>query len=66
MTMCCAAFLDPERASFNIDNNPNEVETYLRWLGCPLKNIVKGNPVFPGIKNAKEANFSMHVARPKR
>lgn len=51
--------------TFDMGNDPNEIEGYLRQSGYQISNIVKGDPVFPGRSSAAEARFSVHVARPK-
>ena len=51
--------------TFDIGNNPDEIESYLDECGYKIRNVVKGNPVFPGRAGAKAARFSMHVAWPK-
>lgn len=52
--------------TFDMGNNPSEIQAYLTECGYQLQNIVRGDPVFPGRSNAKIAKFSVHIARPKR
>jgi FkbM family methyltransferase len=51
--------------TFDMGNDPNEIEAYLRQFGYQIRNVVKGDPVFPGRASAAEARFSVHVARPR-
>lgn len=60
---CCV--FEFGQTTFDMGNNPDEIEDYLRRFGYKLKNIVKGNPVFPGRSNAEMASFSMHIAMPE-
>jgi len=60
---CCV--FEFGQTTFDMGNNPDEIETYLRQLGYQIRNIVKGDPVFPGRSSAETARFSMHIATPK-
>jgi hypothetical protein len=40
----------------------NEIEAYLTELGYKLRNMVSGDPIFPGRETAHSACFSMHAA----
>lgn len=61
---CCV--FEFGQTTFDMGNSPNEIENYLRELGYSLKNVVTGNPIFPGGSQVKKAQFSVHVARPKK
>jgi len=50
--------------TFDMGNTPENIEIYLAHLGYSIRNIVPGNRPFPGRKNARTAQFSMHVAEP--
>jgi FkbM family methyltransferase len=52
------------QTTFDMGNNPDEIETHLAHSGYELRNIVPGGPVFPGRESAHSARFSMHVAKP--
>lgn len=52
------------QTTFDMKNDPDDIEMYLRDLGYGIRNIVKGDPVFPGRDSAKNASFSMHIATP--
>jgi hypothetical protein len=46
-------------------NRPEEIEDFLGEMNYKVRNIVKGNPVFPGRESVEAAKFSMHVATPQ-
>lgn len=50
--------------TFDMGNNPSEIDAYLRGCGYKIRNVVKRDPVFPGSRGARSARFSMHVATP--
>lgn len=50
--------------TFDMGNDPNEIEAYLKQFGYRTRNVVKGNPVFPGRSSAAESRFSVCVAIP--
>lgn len=50
------------QTTFDMGNNPDEIEDYLTGLGYKLRNIVAGDPIFPGRESVRTACFSMHVA----
>jgi FkbM family methyltransferase len=60
---CCV--FEFGQTTFDMGNNPDDIEAYLTGLRYRLRNMVKGNPVFPGRASAKTARFSMHVATPR-
>ncbi len=51
--------------TFDMGNTPAMIESYLAQVGYRIRNIVPGNPCFPGRKNAMSAKFSIHVAEPR-
>ncbi|MDT7602594.1 MAG: hypothetical protein QOF61_591 [Acidobacteriota bacterium] len=57
----CVAF-EFGQTTFDMGNRPEEIEAYLTGLGYVIRNVVKGNQVFPGRARAATAQFSMHVA----
>ncbi len=59
----CIAF-EFGQTTFDMNNDPTEIEKYLTALGYVLRNIVEGDPVFPGRQSAQTACFSMHIATP--
>jgi FkbM family methyltransferase len=54
------------QTTFDMGNSPEGIEAYLRGAGYELRNLVAGDPVFPGRESAQTACFSMHVATPAR
>ena len=53
------------QTTFDMGNRPEEIEDYLQEMNYNVRNIVKGNPVFPGRESVETAKFSMHVATPR-
>ncbi len=51
--------------TFDMGNSPDAIEEYFAGLGYTLRNIVSGDPVFPGRRSAEAARFSMHVVMPE-
>lgn len=54
------------QTTFDMGNSPDQIESYLKEAGYELRNVVKGDPVFPGHESAQAARYSMHVATPAR
>ena len=52
------------QTTFDMGNSPERIEAYLRDAGYELRNLVAGDPVFPGGESARTACYSMHVATP--
>ena len=52
------------QTTFDMGNSPERIEAYLRDVGYELRNLVAGDPVFPGGESAQTARYSMHVATP--
>ncbi|MFN2480548.1 MAG: FkbM family methyltransferase [Pyrinomonadaceae bacterium] len=52
------------QTTFDMSNSPEEIESLLGGFGYRLRNIVEGDPAFPGRASAQEARYSMHVAMP--
>jgi len=52
------------QTTFDMGNSPEQVESYLKGAGYELRNVVGGDPVFPGRASAQTALYSMHVATP--
>lgn len=53
------------QTTFDMGNRPEELEDFLGEMNYEVRNIVEGNPVFPGRKSVETAKFSMHVATPR-
>lgn len=52
--------------TFDMGNTPDQIETFLKDCGYNIRNIMKGNPIFPGRKSSKTAQFSLHIATPRK
>jgi FkbM family methyltransferase len=52
------------QATFDMGNSPAEIETYLKEMNYKIRNIVKGDPIFPGRESVEAAKYSMHIATP--
>jgi len=54
------------QATYDMGNDPAQIEGCLKDSGYTIRNIIKGAPVFPGRENRENAGFSMHIATPDR
>lgn len=52
--------------TFDMGNHPKQIEDYLHDCGYRVKNLISGEPNFPGRDNVLNAQFSMHIATPKQ
>lgn len=52
------------QTTFDMGNKPGEIEEFLSGMGYNIRNIVKGDPVFPGRGGVETARYSMHIATP--
>lgn len=59
----CIAF-EFGQTTFDMNNEPDDIEAYLKEVGYVLRNIVKSDPVFPGREGSQTACCSMHLATP--
>ena len=59
----CATF-EFGQTTFDMGNTPEQIESYLRDAGYELRNVVAGDPVFPGRESVQTARYSMHLATP--
>ena len=60
---CC--IFEFGQTTFDMGNNPKMISYYLNKLGYKIKNIVKGDPIFPGGANVTSSRFAMMIAEPK-
>jgi len=60
----CVAF-EFGQATFDMGHAPAEIVDYLKKLNYRVSNVVAGDPVFPGGRDVRTAQFSMHIAYPK-
>jgi FkbM family methyltransferase len=59
---CCA--FEFGQTTFDMGNTPADIQRFLERMGYEIRNIVPGDPLFPGAQRAGKAEFSMHVAMP--
>ena len=52
------------QTTFDMGNSPDRIESFMRTAGYEVRNLVAGDPVFPGGESARTACYSMHVATP--
>ena len=52
------------QTTFDMGNNPAEIEDLLHECGYKIRNLIKGEPAFPGRESVETARFAMHVAEP--
>ncbi|MDZ4816970.1 MAG: FkbM family methyltransferase [Verrucomicrobiota bacterium] len=52
-------------ATFDMGNEPSQIEKFLHETGYSVKNVVRGDPVFPGGQSRATAQFSMQLAVPQ-
>jgi hypothetical protein len=45
-------------------NSPEEIEAFLKEMDYKIRNIVKGDSIFPGRESVETAKYSMHIATP--
>jgi len=53
------------QTTFDMGNSPEAIEDFLEGVGYEVRNLVTGDPVFPGREGARAALYSMHLAAPK-
>jgi len=52
------------QTTFDMGNNPEKIEVFLKEMNYKIRNLVKGDPIFPGRESVEAARYSMHVATP--
>ncbi len=52
------------QTTFDMGNSPAEIEYYLKEIDYKIRNIVKGNSIFPGRESVEAAQYSMYAATP--
>ncbi|HEX7808284.1 MAG TPA: FkbM family methyltransferase, partial [Thermoanaerobaculia bacterium] len=50
------------QTTFDMGNTPDAIEALLEDNGYAIRNLVDGDPIFPGRESAQTATFAMHVA----
>jgi FkbM family methyltransferase len=58
---CCV--FEFGQTTFDMGNDPEDLERFLRRAGYRIRNVVRSDPVFPGRNGPSDARFSVHVAR---
>jgi len=53
------------QTTFDMGNSPEAIEAFLEGVGYEVRNLVPGDPAFPGRESAQAALYSMHLAVPK-
>lgn len=53
------------QTTFDMGNNPEEIEAFLNSMDYKIRNMVKGDPIFPGRESVQTARYSMHIATPE-
>ena len=53
------------QTTFDLGYRPEEIEAFLRSVGYQVRNLVRGDPPFPGGSRVETAQFSMHIAVPE-
>lgn len=49
---------------FDMGATPQDVRSFLKEKGYQLRNLIEGDPVFPGGEDVTTAQYSMHIAEP--
>ncbi len=52
------------QTTFDMGNSPEEIEVYLKEMNYKIRNVVKGDSIFPGRESVEAARYSMHFATP--
>jgi FkbM family methyltransferase len=60
---CCV--FEFGQTTFDMGNNPVDLERFLWRTGYRIRNVISSDPVFPGRNRPSDARFSVHVARPE-
>jgi FkbM family methyltransferase len=60
---CCV--FEFGQTTFDMGNKPQQIEDYFKHFGYQIRNVVKGDLIFPGRYSDSDARFSIHVAIPK-
>jgi FkbM family methyltransferase len=50
--------------TFDMGNHPSQIEKYHGECNYKVKNLMPGEPIFPGRDSSLNAQFSMHIATP--
>ena len=53
------------QTTFDMGNSPDRLEAFLKDVGYDVRNLVPGDPTFPGRESAQAACYAMLVATPE-
>lgn len=53
------------QTTFDMGNSPDQLEALLKDAGYGIRNLVPGDPTFPGRESAQAAHYAMLVATPE-
>jgi hypothetical protein len=52
------------QTTFDMGNRPEQIEIFLKEMNYKIRNVVKGDSIFPGRGSVEAARYSMHFATP--
>ncbi len=52
------------QTTFDMGNRPEQIEIFLKEMNYKIRNVVKGDSIFPGRESVETARYSMHFAAP--
>ena len=52
------------QTTFDQGNRPEQIDAFIREVGYSLRNLIAGDPVFPGGRSAETAQFAMLLTMP--
>ena len=52
------------QTTFDMGNRPEDIEIFLKEMNYKIRNVVKGDSIFPGRGSVEAARYSMHFATP--
>ena len=53
------------QTTFDMGNSPDQLEAFLKDVGYDIRNLVPGDPIFPGRESAQAARYAMLAATPE-
>lgn len=64
-SIACCAF-EFGQTTFDMGNTPSDIEYLLKDHGYEIRNLIDGDPIFPGRESVEAAKYSMHIAVPAK
>ncbi len=52
------------QTTFDMGNLPEDIEKILAKMNYKIRNLIKGEPLFPGRESVETARYAMHIATP--